>query len=163
MIRLLRQRHRRMVITLGIILPATFVVGIAARRPVPTVNELPAALAISSHKFEAIEWKRADLFAKTQVEVRLLREQIGAGRFAIGFSSAKDFVKPDLIVYWVAGRPEITGTMPGNAMLLGEFGSFVLPLPPDVAARSGVLVLYSLADNEIVDVSKPARFSDSTQ
>ncbi len=160
MILSLRQRHRHMVMALGIILPMVFVAGIAARKPVPTPNELPAALAITSQKFETVEWKRTDLFSKASIEVHLLREQKGAGRFAIELSAAKDFAKPDLIVYWVAGSPEITGTLPENAMLLGGFGSAVLPLPPEVATKSGVLVLYSLADNEIVDVSKPARFSD---
>jgi hypothetical protein len=65
-------------------------------------------------------------------------------------------VKPDLIVYWIPGNPNITETLPDNARLLGAFNSFVpLSLSPDARTGSGVLVLYSLADQEIVEVSKP--------
>lgn len=154
MIRPLRQRHRHMVIALGILLPVAFAVGIAARKPVPVVSELPAALTGAPQKFAAVVWERGDLFTKTPVHVRLLRGQGGVGRFGIGLSAAKDFVKPDLIVYWVAGNPVVTDGPPADAILLGTFGA-TLPLPDESAKSSGSLILFSLADNEIVDVSKP--------
>jgi hypothetical protein len=156
MIRPLRQRHRRMVAVLGVLLPVAFAAGIAARKPAPTIATLPAGLAMTPQHFEAVEWERADLFTKTPITVRLLREKGGAGHSAVAFSAPKDFVKPDLIVYWLAGSPNITDTVPDNARLLGAFNSSVeLPLPPDATSGSGVLVLYSLADQEVVDVSKP--------
>jgi len=156
MIRPLRQRHRRMVIVLGVFLPIPFLIGIAARKSVPGVTSLPQELVASPQKFAVTEWERADLFTKTPIQVRLLRESAGAGHFAVEFSAARDFVKPDLIVYWVAGSPNVTDTLPDNARLLGVFNSSVaLSLPPDAGPDSGVLVLYSLADQEIVGVSKP--------
>ena len=156
MIRPLRQRHRHMVVALGVFLPVALAVGIAARKPVPGVTSLPKELVASPREFAATEWERADLFTKTPIQVRLLRESTGAGRFAVAFSAAKDFVKPDLIVYWVAGISNITDTLPENSRLLGVFNSSVaLALPSDALPGSGVLVLYSLAVQEIVDVSKP--------
>ena len=156
MIRPLRQRHRRMVIVLGVLLPVAFAVGIAARKPVPGMISLPKELVASPQTFAVTEWERTDLFIKTPMQVRLLRESAGTGRFAVEFSAAKDFVKPDLIVYWVAGNPNLTDKLPDNARLLGAFNSSVaLPVSPDAAPGSGVLVLYSLADQEIVEVSKP--------
>jgi len=156
MIRPLRQRHRLMIIVLGVFLPVAFAVGIAARKPVPGMTSLPKELVASPQTFAVTEWERADLFAKTPIQVWLLRESAGTGRFAVELSGAKDFVKPDLIVYWVAGNPNLTDTLPDNARLLGAFNSSVaLPLSPDIAPGSGVLVLYSLADQEIVEVSKP--------
>ena len=156
MIRPLRQRHRRMVIVLGVFLPIAFLIGIAARKSVPGMTSLPQELVASPQKFAVTEWERADLFTKTPIQVRLLRESAGAGHFAVEFSAARDFVKPDLIVYWVAGSPNVTDTLPDNARLLGVFNSSVaLSLPPDAGPDSGVLVLYSLADQEIVGVSKP--------
>ena len=156
MIRPLRQRHRRMVIVLGVALPIAFVIGIAARKPVPGMISLPKELVASSQIFSVTEWERADLFTKTPMQVRLLRESAGAGRFAVEFTAAKDFVKPDLIVYWVAGNPNLTDKLPDNARLLGAFNSsLALSLSPDPRPGSGVLVLYSLADQEIVEVSKP--------
>ncbi len=156
MIRPLRQRHRRMVIVLGVFLPIPFLIGIAARKSVPGMTSLPQELVASPQKFAVTEWERADLFTKTPIQVRLLRESAGAGHFAVEFSAARDFVKPDLIVFWVAGSPNVTDTLPDNARLLGVFNSSVaLSLPPDAGPDSGVLVLYSLADQEIVGVSKP--------
>jgi hypothetical protein len=156
MIRPLRQRHRRMVIVLGVLLPVAFAVGIAARKPVPRMISLPKELVASPQTFAVTEWERADLFTKAPIQVRLLRERAGAGRFAVEFTAAKDFVKPDLIVYWIAGNPNITDKLPDNARLLGAFNSSVaLSLSPDAATGGGVLVLYSLADQEIVEVSKP--------
>ena len=156
MIRPLRQWHRRMVIVLGVFLPVAFAVGIAARKSVPCMTSMPKELVVSPRSFAVTEWERADLFTKTPMQVRLLRERAGGGRFVVEFSAAKDFVKPDLIVYWVAGNPNLTDTLPDNARLLGAFNSFLaLSLSPDAGPGSGVLVLYSLADQEVVEVSKP--------
>jgi len=156
MIRPLRQRHRRMVIVLGVFLPVAFAVGIAARKSVPGMTSMPNELVASPQSFAVTEWERADLFTKTPVQVRLLRERADAAHFAVEFSAAKDFVKPDLIVYWVANSPNLTDTLPDNARLLGAFNSsLALPLSPDSGPGSGLLVLYSLADQKIVEVSKP--------
>jgi hypothetical protein len=54
----------------------------------------------------------------------------------------------------------VAAALPENATLLGEFSSAALALPPEAAATNGVLVLYSLADNELVDESQPMRFTD---
>lgn len=159
MIRPLRQLHRRIAIALGVFLPVAFVTGIAARKPAPVMVELPAAFAPASQKFESTEWERAGLFANAPVQVRLLREQKKSGRFALALAAAKDFVPPDLIVYWVAGNPNLTGALPDEAILLGPFNSTALPLGDEVVKTNGALILYSLADSEIVDASKPVQFS----
>src|SRR5277367_4871718 len=103
MIRPLRQRHRRIVIVLGLFLPFAFAVGIAARKPLPPVNALQPSLAATPQPIEEIVWKRGDLFSNAPVEVHLLREEI-SGRFAVQFSAAAVFLKPDKLVYWVAGN-----------------------------------------------------------
>jgi hypothetical protein len=159
----LRQRHRRTVFALGFFLPVAFAVGIAARKPTAMVAELPMALVATSETFESVAWERADLFAKSPVQVRLLRERNKSGRFAVAFSAAKDFVQPDLIVYWVAGNPIFTDTLPDQAILLGAFNAPPLPLPDEIEKSSGAMILYSLANGEIVDVSKPIHFNDSTE
>jgi len=155
MIYSLRQRHRRTIFALGIFLPVAFVFGIAVRKPLPSMNALPGHLATAPPPFTVTEWERADLFVKAPIPVRLLRESPNAGRFAVAFSAAIDFIKPDLLVYWVAGNPSLADTLPANAQLLGAFDSFTaLALPTEATRQAGVLVLYSLADNEIVEESK---------
>jgi len=59
------------------------------------------------------------------------------------------------MVYWVAGDAKISDTLPNAAQLLGAFrSSSALALPENLTMQNGMLVLYSLADNEIFGVSK---------
>jgi hypothetical protein len=154
MILQLRQRHRRMVMALAAALPFVFTIGIAARKPAPIAPSLlaePAALQVGS---ATTVWDRWDLFPKTAIQVRLLRENNSGGRFALKLS-AKDFVKPDLLVYWVAQNSKTTDTIPDNAVLLGAFSGDPLLLPRKEVTEDSCLLLYSLADHEIVAISKP--------
>jgi hypothetical protein len=163
MIRPLRQRHRRLVIALGIFLPVAFAAGIAARKPTPVMAALPAALAPASPKFTALAWERPGLFAKAPMQVRLWREHKDAGQFALNLVAPQDFIKPDLLVYWIPANTSVTDALPANATLLGAFAAPALPLPDEATKTNGSLILYSLADNEIVDVSKPVLLSDPTR
>jgi hypothetical protein len=64
-------------------------------------------------------------------------------------------------VYWVAGTLGSTNKLPDNSQLLGAFiPSVALALPANATTQTGVLVLYSLADNEMVDVSGPVQFNN---
>ena len=156
----LRQRHRRMVIALAGFIPITFALGLAARKPVPRMESVPANLVAVPEKYAATEWERADLFVKSPVKVRLMRELSKSGRFAVKFSAPPEFIKPDLLVYWVAGDPQLSDSLPEAAQLLGAFSTFsTLALPENLTPQTGVLLLYSLADNEIVEVSKPISIS----
>ena len=160
MILCLRQRHRRMFAVIGVLLPLLFVLGITARRAVPQLETLPPGLTSQTVTFTATDYERGDLFAKSPVRVRLWREQ-GSGRLAVGFAAAKDFLKPDLMAYWSTARPAASDTLPPNASLLGAFVAGPLPLPEEASVKDGSLILFSLANQEIVDVSKPTRFTDS--
>src|SRR5580765_154799 len=99
----LRRRHRRMFAVIGIMLPVAFVAGIAARKPIPTAS-LPAGLPSSQETFSLNQWERLDLFTNTAVRVQLLREASNANRTAIQMSAPKDFVKADLLVYWLSAE-----------------------------------------------------------
>jgi hypothetical protein len=155
----LRQQHRRWFIVLGLFLPVTFAIGIAVRQPAAVVGQLPVGLAPPPQE---MIWTRNGLFAKAPVEVSLLRER-NSGHLAVQFSATAGFLKPDLMVYWVVGNLPVAGALPENATMLGEFSSSALPLPPEATTTNGVLVLYSLADNELVDESQPMRFTDATR
>lgn len=161
MIRPLRQRHRRMIIALGLFVPIAFAVGIAARKPLPEMDSLPKEILPVAASSTPEVWCRTDLFPKSSVQARLLRGQSDAATFAMTFSVARDFVKPDLLVYWVVANSKITDTLPDGAILLGAFNSPQLPLPPTTTQSDGRLVLFSLADNQIIDASKPLRIESS--
>jgi hypothetical protein len=162
MIRPLRQRHRHVLVALGIFLPAAFTIGIAARKPIPATGKLPPIFSVTSVVFESVAWKRDDLFAKLPVEVQLLSKNQGSGHVAVKLSGPPDFIKPDLLVYWVTGNSSVTDRPPDNAILLGTFASSPFPLLNETVRTKGMLVLYSLADNQIVDATKPFRFDDPT-
>jgi hypothetical protein len=155
MIRPLRQRHRQVFIALGIFLPMVFAFGIVARKPAPVMPDMMATMAGETPSENPV-WERTDSFAKVPVKISLLRGPV------IKLSAGKDFVKPDLLVYWAASVSNPADGLPADAVLLGAFGA-ALSLPETALKSSGTLVLYSLADNEIVDVSKPITPADLTR
>jgi hypothetical protein len=161
MIRPLRQWHRRQILALGLILPVGLVLGLAGRKSVPTNPVLPAALTPAMPALGPLAWQSEGLFsANIPVMTRVWRSVTGTGVRAVSFFAPADFIEPDLMVYWHSGPAGLTETLPTNAILLGAFGSKALTLPDEVAQASGVLVLYSLADGEVVDVSKPFQFDN---
>lgn len=160
MIRPLRRLHYQAFMVLGWALPVVFAFGLVARKPFPTLDTLPAALATSGPRFPICLLERGDLFAKSPIQVRLLRETSAHGALAVGFAVDPGYViKPDLMVYWLAGNPAVAEQLPEGARWLGEFNADALPLPVEASATKGVLVLYSLANHEIVEVSQPMTFS----
>jgi hypothetical protein len=155
MILRLRKRHRRIVIAMGVVLPVVFTLGVAARKPTPTVPSLPGETPNSRSGSAAVVWDRFDLFSKTAIRVRLFREKNGSGQIALKSSAPLHFVKPDLLVYWVAQSWKTTNTIPDNAVLLGAFSADSLLFSGKESNAEGRLLLFSLANQEIVAVSKP--------
>ena len=152
----LRRRHRRLFTVIGLLLPVAFVAGVAARKPIPTT---PPSDALPSLRqtFSQRGWNRSDLFTNVAVRVQLLHDAANTNRIALQISTPKDFVKADLLVYWLPAESILKDNIPDDAVLLGAFVSGQpLPMPPTVAKKSGRLILYSLADHEILSVSQPA-------
>jgi hypothetical protein len=155
----LRQRHRRMFSVLAVALPVALVLGIAARRPVPTSASLPGGISGEPRRFPASQWTRDDLFTKIPIHVALVRERIDSGQFAVELSAPRNFARPDLLVYWIVGSSTVPDAVPDNAVLLGSFtSSLPLPFSTSQSPSNGMLILYSLADHEVVDVSKSISF-----
>jgi hypothetical protein len=159
MIRPLRQVHRYQAIVLGILLPIVFVLGIAARKPVPAMAELPQALVPMFSWVRCSNFDGYGAFPKSPVFIDLWSQKNGSGPFAVSFDADANFVKPDLMVYWIAGSPSQVENLPADAVLLGAFGRTPLPISKEVSSADGRLVLYSLADGEIVDVSGSIRLN----
>ena len=149
----LRRRHRRMFAVIGVLLPVAFVAGVAARKPIPTTalaNPLPSG----QEKFSINQWERHDLFTNMIIRVQFLREASNTNRTAIRMSAPKDFVKADLLVYRLSTESTIKDTVPDDAVLLGAFVSGqLLPIPPSAAGKPSRLVLYGLADHQIIAIS----------
>lgn len=162
MILKLRRRHRFAFAVLGVLLPVALAIGIVGRRAVPQGTELPPELAPQTRTFTATGNEFLDLFPISAVRVSLWQD-LAADQFAVSFSAAKGFAKPDLIAYWNGSPPADTNQLPAQAVFLGAFVAGPLALPAEATATEGCLILYSLADQEMVDVSKPVRFAKATR
>jgi hypothetical protein len=150
-IRPLRQRHRRVFAVLGVLLPVAFIAGLAARNPVPTMATLPAEIVGDTSRFTTVVWKRTDLFEGQTILTRLLTDD--AGTVAIALSPKDPLAQPDLMAYWSDGNQPVQDRLPDDAVLLGAMTGIPavpLGLPDSTTAREGRLILYSLADHEIV-------------
>ena len=153
MIRPLRQRHRIMVIALSVVVPTAFAIGIATRREAP-VSRSPGQ---AETRNERELWRRDDLWNKPAIQTRLLKSGADDGQLAVELVSIDRIVRPDVLVYWLSGARRIQDTLPDDAFLLGRFEQATplpLILPGEAAKQTGELVLYSLADHEILVVSK---------
>jgi hypothetical protein len=67
----------------------------------------------------------------------------------------QDLAKPDVLVYWAAGKKKAGDGLPDNARLLGALSNRTpLPIPAEVRGEAGRFVLYSLADHEVLASSR---------
>jgi len=156
MIRPLRQRHRVLVFALSVVVPVAFAAGIATRKAVPALAGAVPNISGEVRNYSEV-WSRDDLWEKKAIRTRLLSDAAGAGRRAVELISKDQIVRPDVIVYWVPGGPEAKESLPNDAFWLGGFDQLAprpLALPAEAAKKAGALVLYSLADHEVIAASK---------
>lgn len=151
MIRPLRRGHRYVFLALTAILPATVVVGLSGRKPVPSVS-LPPVLGAAEPGGQEV-WRRADLFGANRITARLLRRQDRGLHMEVTGNVAA----PDLLIYWTSNTAG--ADLPADAVLLGRFGHSAV-VPSNLHGRSGQLVLYSLANHEVVAASQTLQFSN---
>src|SRR5688572_16769444 len=135
MIRPLRQRHRVMVCTLGILLPVAITAGIAARLPVPVAKSVPAELESKAPEFSTVVWTKADFWPGRGIITSLRRDAVNTVAVDLMF---RDLVKPDVLVYWAPGKETAGEGLPDNARLLGALANRTpLPIPSDVRGEVG--------------------------
>jgi hypothetical protein len=149
MIQALRQRHRTLVTALALALPAVFASALLVRRPVPASGKLPATLADSTPGEARVAPAERSGPPESPVAVRLLTRAAGA---AIELQVTRELGAPDVLVYWSAAEPE-AGRLPASAALLGPLRgarAARFTLPGRATSAAGLLVLYSLARQEIV-------------
>lgn len=160
MILQLRQRHHRMFLALGVLLPFAFAGGVAARKAVPFAAELPRTL-FQPEAGETQLWERTDLFVESPVRVSLARNLDAS--LSVRIFASRDLLKPDLLVYWSATATNSMYHLPEDAVLLGTFDVGCLRLPASAAVSERRLILFSLADQKIVAVSGRVKFNDASK
>lgn len=153
MIRPLRRRHRLVMCALGIVLPLALIAGIAARRPAPMMMSVPPELAGKATILGKVVWTSADVWPSQPIITSLRRATNGSVAVEFTFH---ELVKPDVLVYWAPGKEAAGEGLPDNARLLGALVNRIpLPIPSDLRGKAGRFVLYSLAEHEVIAMSKP--------
>jgi len=137
---------------LGVLLPVAFAAGLAARKSVPVAANVASGLAGQSNDFGKVVWTKADIWPGQRIITSLRRDDAGSVAVELVFH---DLVKPDVLVYWAAGKESAAEGLPDNARLLGALSNRTpLPIPTDVRGEVGRFVLHSLANHEVVAASK---------
>lgn len=150
----LRQRHRVIFTVLACFVPLIFAAGIVSRQSLPAANPSETRFLVEP-QYSTLVWERAELWEKHRILTRL--KSNGAGLFAIDFSTTEELLRPDLLLYWSAANSNALDSLPEDAVLLGSVlpgHPTALDLPTDIRGRDGRLILYSLASQELVAISR---------
>src|SRR5688572_25074987 len=141
MIRPLRQRHRVIICTLGIVLPIAFIAGIAARKSVPVSATLPSGIANNAKDFGKVVFTKADIWPGQRIITSLRRDDAGSVAVELMF---RDLVKPDVLLYWAAASKGTTvDGLPDNVRLLGALlNGTPLSIPAEARGEAGRFILY---------------------
>lgn len=153
MTRALRRRHRRAAGLLAIAVPAGIAAALAAR-PAPP---MPAVLGIAA--LDAVPPARGRMLweGRTGDAALGIRAQIGtasgsATPTTLDVAVRSDVGQPETLAYWSA-RDVNGGALPEDAILLGPVDTQRtqrLVLPAAARTTPGVLVLYRIAQGEVV-------------
>ena len=148
----LRQKHRWIVCTLAVVLPAAFVFGVAARRTIPLVKPVDINLGIEPHAYGTIVWSDPNGWPGKRISTSLWTDPLGSLAVEFMFD---ELAGPDVLVYWLSGNPVPADRLPENAQLLGPFSNRErLPFPGKPRGQLGRFLLYSLANHEVIGKSQ---------
>lgn len=149
MIRPLRIRHRRTIVALSGLVPLLFVAGLLVRGPIPRMEIVPGGTPARPPVGAVVTARSDDSWAELAIRTTWYREEATSRRW-VRLEILDELKRPDLLVYWSASRSG--ATLPDDAVLLGgiaDGGTGSWPLPTG-KETGGVLLLYSLADAEVV-------------
>ncbi len=148
MIRPLRERHRRVVSLLALILPVGYLVLLTHRAPAEP-DALPFAADLSGRVPSGPAF---ELLAEPRLEGRLLGTRGEGTPDALQITPSGDPGIPDLLAYWspVAGDGH---ELPPGATFIGALSGSreqVFPMPAPGIIQGGHVILFSPARGEII-------------
>ena len=144
MIQPLRTVHRRASSTLALVLPMVLLIGLMARRPLTEASPRIRYSGVSDPIGQSDHvWKQH------KIRSSFLRNPSDLTEVQVVLDPVDEFSAPDLLVYW---SPQVSDgdRLPTQAVLVGEFEGGRPILPPRNNGQ-GVLILYSVAQQSIVD------------
>ena len=144
-----RSRHRVVFILLALLLPAGFVMALAARPELPTSTEIP--LAADERVETGVLVDESDALLDGALVLRVFRGEARRSLPILELEPAGELTLPDALIYWTAGTA--TDALPEDARLVGTIGGLRarrLRLPVEVRDGPSAIVLYSLAHDGIL-------------
>jgi hypothetical protein len=141
MIQPLRARHRWMMPFVGMIALVGLIAGVSARVTMPVMDQIPGEISLSTEHLQEGLWGALPLSTAWGMDKK--------GRPTVTLKPNESLLYPELLVYWHTGT--WNGKIGEQATLLGTLSGinarrFVMP------SKKGTLVLYSLAQGEVVAV-----------
>ena len=157
MIHSLRKRHRRASMVLAVLVPGLFAIGLGMR------TEWPDAMKIGTGPRSAQVGGIDDLWSTDGARTTLVQVRDGSRRIVIEGPDPFVAIIADPLLYWAVEERDFGDSLPEGAVFLGPFDSssgVILSSTPDVTEASGRLIVYSLARQEIVAVSRNFDWSE---
>ena len=153
MIRALRQRHRVSMVILALTVPALFIAGLLARRPMPTAT-LPSVLSVPGHDSNRVLISQLKSTGSgLSLRIATLRPDPGSDRLRLSVQLTADPKLPELLVYWHAGSAPASA-IEDDSYLLGTLigtAPAMFQLPEQASTEPGSLIFFSLAQQAVVD------------
>ena len=157
MIKPLRTRHRIMTAVLAIVVPILFIAGIWHRDIEPALNEsVPTSFESQASRFTSVVTETQQLSSDPSLTYRLIAETSESKRVAVELNASGNQRLPALLVYWTPSL-EVESQFPEESVLVGHWAvtkSGVFELPVRAAEEKGSILLYSLAQQEMVASSR---------
>lgn len=153
MIQHLRQRHRNLIVILAVILPVSFLAGLATRSSAPQRQDIPPFLINELPAFPRVLFENGNLWGGHNILTRVCADDMPPQRLIVELQPQDELVKPDILVYWHEPATDSGNQLPENAYLLGALTGKQLrrfALPEAARMVEGKLVLFSLAHQQIV-------------
>ena len=148
MIQPLRTVHRRVFVTLALVLPVILVAGLGARhrclRPVAPAKQVADSVHLVRNS--------TGMWQSHAIQTEFFADSITPDNLYVVLRPAQDPSEPDLLLYWATSQPSGV-SLPAEARLLGAFVAGKTFTLPRGAAPGGHLVLYSLAHQSVVDTA----------
>ena len=151
MIRPLRIRHRRMMLSLLIVLPLLFIAALQGRKQIPPESTLPIKNPHNAAAFPQELATFPQFWPAHNITVQVRGDAAGT-RLMVKVAPGEPQKIPDALVYWSPSA--IRGKqLPKDAFLLGGLSGMAprsFTLPDNAAAADGYLCLYSLAHRQLI-------------
>ena len=135
---------------LAVVVPAVFIAGLLARPSVPTSGSGSRALPAGAVIVKSFDQS----WQKNLIHTRIYRLPDDTSKLRLQLEPSSEIPEPDLLVYWSDKQSSpAPDSLAPDAQFLGDLAQQTYVLPSG-SERGGLLILYSLGHQRVVDRAK---------